>query len=328
MTWRREDGAHFDPWLRIHERVGRRDPRCGAAVDGDGGARRQTGRTGPGCASPPTASTSSRARWRHSSSRTASAGTSSRTSGSCTASRPVAARVTRLLDETVAGERVDRVGVELVDRPGPRSDEPQKRRRAAAGMSLRSATACAAARSVGRATGSARRAGRPRSAVPREADGRAEIEERLQRLRPERVAGALLDPRDVRIDREHGLAERLVADRRGGVRGRRPEARSGRPASRARRSTLRGPVQVDRAPVVAEPLPGADHVGGRSGRERCRRRPALEPREPAGMHALDLRLLQHHLADENRVRILRLPPGRSRPFRLNQARSSSSTGQA
>jgi hypothetical protein len=22
MTWRREDGAHFDPWLRIHERVG------------------------------------------------------------------------------------------------------------------------------------------------------------------------------------------------------------------------------------------------------------------------------------------------------------------
>jgi GNAT superfamily N-acetyltransferase len=22
MTWRRDDGAHFDPWLRIHERVG------------------------------------------------------------------------------------------------------------------------------------------------------------------------------------------------------------------------------------------------------------------------------------------------------------------
>lgn len=22
LTWRREDGAHFDPWLRIHERVG------------------------------------------------------------------------------------------------------------------------------------------------------------------------------------------------------------------------------------------------------------------------------------------------------------------
>ncbi len=31
MEWRREDGMHFDPWLRIHERVGgkmsRRRPR-------------------------------------------------------------------------------------------------------------------------------------------------------------------------------------------------------------------------------------------------------------------------------------------------------------
>jgi hypothetical protein len=24
MEWRREDGSHFDPWLRIHERVGGR----------------------------------------------------------------------------------------------------------------------------------------------------------------------------------------------------------------------------------------------------------------------------------------------------------------
>ena len=22
MTWRRPDGSHFDPWLRLHERVG------------------------------------------------------------------------------------------------------------------------------------------------------------------------------------------------------------------------------------------------------------------------------------------------------------------
>ena len=27
MLWRRDDGTHFDPWLRIHELVGRRDPR-------------------------------------------------------------------------------------------------------------------------------------------------------------------------------------------------------------------------------------------------------------------------------------------------------------
>src|SRR5207244_11236412 len=39
------------------------------------------------------------------------------------------------------------------------------------------------------------------------------------------------------------------------------------------------------------------------GRERRRRRPPLEPRVPARNHALDLRLLQHHLADEDRVRI-------------------------
>jgi hypothetical protein len=24
MEWRREDGSHFDPWLRLHERVGGR----------------------------------------------------------------------------------------------------------------------------------------------------------------------------------------------------------------------------------------------------------------------------------------------------------------
>jgi hypothetical protein len=57
MTWRREDGAHFDPWLRIHERVGgeilgpaprsavmeapvtdwRSGPRCGFPADGEYG---------------------------------------------------------------------------------------------------------------------------------------------------------------------------------------------------------------------------------------------------------------------------------------------------
>ena len=31
-TWRRADGSHFDPWLRVHERVGGEIVRAGAAA--------------------------------------------------------------------------------------------------------------------------------------------------------------------------------------------------------------------------------------------------------------------------------------------------------
>ena len=86
---------------------------------------------------------------------------------------------------------------------------------------------------------------------------------------------------------------------------------SGQPCSAI---AQRGAVEVERAPVVAEPLPGADHVAGRRCGERRRIGPALEPLEPARDHALDLRLLQHHLADEDRVRVARLRQGRSRPL--------------
>ena len=61
-------------------------------------------------------------------------------------------------------------------------------------------------------------------------------------------------------------------------------------------------------PVVAEALPLADHVGGRCDRELFDPRPALEPPLPARQHALDLRLLGHDLADEDRVRVARPPP--------------------
>ena len=104
---------------------------------------------------------------------------------------------------------------------------------------------------------------------PREADRRAEVEERLQRIRPERVAGALLDPRHVRVDGQHRLAEGLVANRGRRVR---PDARQlgqvVRPAVGGDRA--RGAVEVQRAPVVAEALPCADRVGGRRRRERLR----------------------------------------------------------
>ena len=112
---------------------------------------------------------------------------------------------------------------------------------------------------------------------------------------------------DVRVDREHGLAEGLVADRAGGVG---PDPRQlGQVVGPAVLGDVpRGPMQVERAPVVAEPLPLPDHVGGRRGRERSRRRPPLEPGEVARHDALDLRLLEHHLGDEDRVRIARPPP--------------------
>ena len=49
---------------------------------------------------------------------------------------------------------------------------------------------------------------------------------------------------------------------------------SGQPVGR---HALRGAVEVQRAPVVAEPLPLPDHVGGSRRRERVDGRPALQP---------------------------------------------------
>ena len=62
------------------------------------------------------------------------------------------------------------------------------------------------------------------------------------------------------------------------------------------------------ARVVAETFPLADYFGARSGSERLHRGPALQPGEIAGDYTVDLRLLEHHLGDEDRVGIARLPP--------------------
>ena len=66
---------------------------------------------------------------------------------------------------------------------------------------------------------------------------------------------------------------------------------------------LRRAVKADGAAVVPEPLPGADHVAGGRGGERLDGRPALEPGEVARDDPVDLGLLQHHLGDEDRVRV-------------------------
>ena len=43
MTWRRDDGTHLDPWLRVHERVGGRIERCRAELDADRSPGRRLG---------------------------------------------------------------------------------------------------------------------------------------------------------------------------------------------------------------------------------------------------------------------------------------------
>ena len=92
---------------------------------------------------------------------------------------------------------------------------------------------------------------------------------------------ALLHAADVHVDRQHVAAEREAGDGVGGVA---PDAGQLRqilgPAVRG--DVLRRAVQAERAPVVAEPLPLADHVGGRRRRERLDSRPALEPPLPRG----------------------------------------------
>ena len=74
------------------------------------------------------------------------------------------------------------------------------------------------------------------------------------------------------------------------------------------RDPLGGTVEVDGATVVAEPLPLADDLRPGRGREGLGGRPALEPVQVPRDDALHLRLLEHDLADEDRVRIACPPP--------------------
>ena len=166
-------------------------------------------------------------------------------------------------------------------RRAPRAAARRRRRAAASppaagGTSPR--TALLAQRLVAAAARGALRRERAGAAArdAREADGRAEIHQRLRGGGAERVPGPLLDAATFTSTGSTSRAEREARDRVGGVA---PDARQlgqvVRPAVRG--DVLRRPVQVERAPVVAEPLPLADHVGRRGRRERLDRRPALEP---------------------------------------------------
>ena len=211
------------------------------------------------------------------------------------------------LDESVARERGDRLAVELLHAPLVGGHEPQCSRAALPERALErplpaqrlEAAPAGGAAFRERADAAARHA--------READRLAEVHQRLRRCRREVGARPLAHPPDVHVDRQHVAAEGEARDRVGGVA---PNAGKLRqvvgPAVRG--YLLRGPLQRERAPVVAEPLPLADHVGRRRSGERLHGRPALEPALPAWRDPLDLRLLRHHLADENRVRVASLSP--------------------
>ena len=121
------------------------------------------------------------------------------------------------------------------------------------------------------------------------------------------MARPFLDAAHVRVHRQDFTAERKVLDRRRGVRpnaGKLPQIF--RPALGS--DLLCCAMQIQAAAVVAEPLPFPDDVRRRRGRECCHCRPPLQPSEVTRDHALDLRLLQHHFRDEDRVRVVRPPP--------------------
>ena len=67
-------------------------------------------------------------------------------------------------------------------------------------------------------------------------------------------------------------------------------------------------MKLDGAPVVSKPLPLSNDVRGCRGGERCDGRPALEPGAIARHDPIDLCLLEHDLAHEDCVGILRVPP--------------------
>src|SRR5918999_3499623 len=121
------------------------------------------------------------------------------------------------------------------------------------------------------------------------------------------AAAPLDDPLHVHVHRYHGLA---VCEPRDG--GGRVAPDSGQLRQifgpTFGRDLTRRPVEVQRAPVVAEALPLADDVCSGRVRKSLDRRPALEPGEVARHDARDLRLLEHDLADEDRVRVSRPAP--------------------
>src|SRR5262249_14231693 len=119
---------------------------------------------------------------------------------------------------------------------------------------------------------------------------------------------------NVRIDHGHWLLVGEARDRRGSVA---PDALE-RPQAgdvSGQRATVLGYhltgdlVQPHGAQVVAKALPGTDGFRPRRAGQVAESRKAFEPGVPFGNDAIDLRLLEHDLGDENGVRVARAAPG-------------------
>ena len=77
-------------------------------------------------------------------------------------------------------------------------------------------------------------------------------------------------------------------------------------------------VKRERPPVVPHALPGLQHLCLRGLGKRLHAGKAFEPVGPATLHAHDLRLLEHDLADPHEVRVVDASPGKLAPQRRGQ----------
>ena len=113
-------------------------------------------------------------------------------------------------------------------------------------------------------------------------------------------------PAHVGVHRPDGPAEGDCSDRPGRIwphagQGLQVSETGGDPAVEPFDDLTRGLPQAQRAPVVAEPLPGAQDVRGRRRGEDLDRREARHEPHPGLPGASGLRLLGHRLRDEDRV---------------------------
>ena len=121
------------------------------------------------------------------------------------------------------------------------------------------------------------------------------------------------DPRDVRVDHRHVALERERQDGPRRVRadsGQRQECieRVRQASAVRRRHPDGGLVEMLGASRIPQTLPPAQHVAERRSRASLGCREHTEERLPLRNHAIDLRLLQHHLGDEDPPRITLAPP--------------------
>jgi hypothetical protein len=117
----------------------------------------------------------------------------------------------------------------------------------------------------------------------------------------------------VGVDNRGALAERKTADRAGGV-GADPLKRQQRLFVGGQRTAVAGDrfpgdrVQPPRPDVVTERPPGLVHLAIARGSQRGQRRVLFKPLVILREHAIDLRLLQHHLGNQDVIRVGRLTP--------------------